>query len=70
MGTVKPQLKTYIESEYYEKFKIIANSEHRTISNYLQKLVIDEIDNYEKQNGKVNIKIGNVVGQNNGTINM
>lgn len=57
MGTAKPQLKTYIESEYYEKFKIIANSEHRTISNYLQKLVIDEIDNYEKKNGRVSIDV-------------
>lgn len=57
MGTAKPQLKTYIESEYYEKFKIIANSEHRTVSNYLQKLVIDEIDNYEKKNGRVSIDV-------------
>lgn len=69
MATNKPQLKTYVQPEHYDKFKTIAEKQHRTISNLLELLVIREIKNYESQNGI--IKINTIhMNDNNGTINM
>ncbi len=62
MATDKPQLKTYIDREYYEKFKIVSKKENRSISNMLQKIVIDEIEKYETSNGSINV---NIQGDNN-----
>lgn len=55
MGTNKPQLKTYIEEEYYEKFKIIANADGRSISNMLEQLIKKHIDTYETEHGEIEL---------------
>lgn len=47
MSTNKPQLKTYVSNDVYEKFKAIAEKENRSISNYLEFLVMREIENQE-----------------------
>ena len=39
------------------------------MSKQLEYIVKEYIENYEKQNGKIDIKVGNIIG-NNGTINM
>lgn len=67
MATKKPQIKAYIEQDLYEKFKIIANKQHRTASNYVELLIIKEIETYEKQNGTISVIN---MRDNNGTINM
>lgn len=67
MPTKKPQLKTYIKEEYYNKFKEIAEKNNRTISNMLEQLIIKEINEYENKNGNINVKIGR---DNNGNINI
>ena len=55
MGTNKPQLKTYIEKTYYDKFKIVADADGRSISNMLEQLVKKHIDNYEAEHGEIQI---------------
>ncbi len=69
MPSNKPQLKAIVELEDYEKFKTIAESENRTISNLLQTLIKEKIKLYENQYGKINVKNINVI-DNKGTINM
>lgn len=70
MPSNKPQLKAIVEFEDYEKFKTIAESENRTISNLLQTLIKEKIRLYENQYGKINVKNINVIDNNGGTINM
>lgn len=65
MPSNKPQIKAYIDQTTYEKFKALANQEHRSTSNYIEMLVIREIENYESKHG--NIKINML--KNDGTIN-
>lgn len=59
MPTNKPQVKAYIDNVTYEKFKIIAEKERRSISNLIEFLIIREIENYETHNGNINtVNIG------------
>lgn len=69
MATNKPQIKAYIEQTTYEKFKALANKEHRSTSNYIEMLVMNEIEKYESKHGTINVKNINVI-DNKGTINM
>lgn len=55
MPSNKPQLKAVVEFEEYEKFKIIANTENRTVSNLLQTLIKNQIKEYEEKHGTINI---------------
>lgn len=52
MPTSKPQLKTYVSTEVYEKFKQIADKENRSVSNYLEFLVMREIQEHESKADK------------------
>lgn len=69
MPSNKPQLKTYVDITTYDKFKIIASKENRSASNYLELLILKEIENYESQHGTINAKNVNII-DNKGTINM
>lgn len=69
MPTKKPQLKTYVKIDTFEKFKLIADKENRSVSNMLEILVLEKIENYEKSNGTIKIQ-SITVNDNNGTINM
>lgn len=69
MPSTKPRLMTYTEKDIIEKFEILAKKENRSMSKQLEYIVKEYIENYEKQNGKIDIKVGNIIG-NNGTINM
>lgn len=69
MPTKKPQLKTYVKNDTFEKFKLIADKENRSVSNMLEILVLEKIENYEKSNGTIKIQ-SITVNDNNGTINM
>lgn len=70
MPSKKPQLKAIVEIDDYEKFKMIADNENRTISNLLQTLIKEKIKHYESENGQINIGKTINMGDNNGTINM
>ena len=69
MPSQKPQLKTYVNNETYEKFKLIAKKENRSASNLLEFLILEKIEMYEKNNGTINIKTVNM-RDNNGIINI
>lgn len=55
MPTQKPQLKTYVHETTYNKFKILAEYEHRSTSNYLELLITTEIKRYESEHGEIKI---------------
>jgi len=56
MASDKPQLKTYIEPEYYYKFKSLAEEQNRSVSNYLELLVKNEVKQYEREHGIVQLQ--------------
>lgn len=37
----------------YEKMKIIADKDNRSMANYIEKLVKQEIEQYEQKNGEI-----------------
>lgn len=70
MPTKKPIIQSVIDEETYEKFLRITKLEKRSKSQ-LGTIAIEKfVKNYEEENGKIDIKVENIVGQNNGIINM
>ena len=55
MPSTKPQVKAIVEQHEYEKFKYIAEQENRSVSNLIQTLVKEKIQNYEKEHGTIQI---------------
>lgn len=70
MPSAKPKIVIRTEIDIIEKFQNIAQRDNRSMSNLGEKLIKDYIKKYEHENGKIDIKVGNIIGQNNGTINM
>lgn len=57
MPSNKPQLKAYVDVTTYEKFKTLANKEHRSTSNYIEMLISKEIEQYENKHGNIKINM-------------
>lgn len=68
MPSNKPQLKAYVDTITYEKFRTLAEKEHRSTSNYIEILVTREIEKFESENGTINVKNLNLI-DNRGSIN-
>lgn len=69
MPSKKPIIAVRTTQEIIEKFSIICEKEHRSMSNLAEKMIIDMINDYEIKNGTINVKNINVI-KNDGTINM
>lgn len=69
MPTNKPKVQTLLTTKYFNKFKVIADQEERSISQMAAKMIESYIDEYEREHGE--IKIQNInIEDNHGTINM
>lgn len=68
MPSTKPKIVIRTTDELIEKFEIIAKNENRSMSNLGETILLQYIENYEKQNGV--IKQVNIGRDNNGQINM
>lgn len=68
MPTKKPVIQVVLEEKYFKKIKKIADSEGRSMSNQASRIIEKFIDEYEKENGKINII--NIEGDNHGNITM
>ena len=55
MPTQKKLVKGYITEEIYEKFKTIAKLEKRSVSNYIEYLATETVNNYESQHGTIDV---------------
>ena len=55
MPTKKPKVGAYIEPELAKKFSIIAKNNCRTVSKQLEYLIIQEVEKYENEKGKIQI---------------
>lgn len=53
MPSNKPVIMIRTTSEIIEKFKIISQEENRSMSKQAEKLIIDLIRKYEKENGEI-----------------
>ena len=70
MPSKKPQIKTVIDTETYEKIKKIAEKENRSMSNLLETLTKKFVQQYETENGEIKVQKNLNMGDNHGTINM
>lgn len=59
MSTKKRQVLVRIQPESYAKLKFIAEKNYRTVTNLVEWSVLEFIDNYESQHGKI------VLGESN-----
>lgn len=55
MPSTKPVIMIRTTNEIIEKFKIISQEENRSMSKQAEKLIIDLIKQYEKENGTIQI---------------
>lgn len=69
MPTNKPRIQTIVDEITYRKFKEVCIIEQRTESQMAGIAIKKFIENYESQNGTINIKNLNMI-DNKGTINM
>lgn len=67
MPTKKPIIQIVLEQKYFDKLKIIAAENDRKTSDQGRRIIEKFIDEYEQNNGAININIGR---DNNGTINL
>ena len=67
MPTKKPIVQIVLEQKYFDKLKIIATENDRKTSDQGRRIIEKFIDEYEQNNGTININIGR---DNNGTINI
>lgn len=67
MPTKKPIVQIVLEQKYFDKLKIIATENERKTSDQGRRIIEKFIDEYEQNNGTININIGR---DNNGTINI
>ena len=70
MPTAKPRLQTIVEQETYEKVKYICQKEDRSESQLVKIMIKKYLEDYEDQNGSINIQKTLNMGDNHGTINM
>ena len=70
MPSKKPTIMIRTTEETKQKFEYICNKENRSMSNQLEKMILDLIKQYETEHEKINIQKTINMGDNNGTINM
>ena len=65
MASQKRQSLVRFRPETYEKLKFVADSNHRSVSNQLEWIVLQFLDQYEAQNGTIRLESNTSVVQNN-----
>lgn len=56
MPSKRPVIMIRSTEEIIEKFKVVSKSEHRSMSNYAEKLILDKIDEYESKHGEIKLE--------------
>ena len=56
MPTNKPSFTFHIDSEYLQKLRYISKYQVRSMSNLLEFICKDFIDNFERENGEIKIE--------------
>lgn len=66
MATKKRQVLIRVQPDTYEKLKAISDNNHRTVSNQMERLMLQFISEYEAKNGSIPLADKNAsVVQNN-----
>lgn len=60
MAVIKTQFTLRLDLEDHAKIKKIAEKGNRSMSNMIETLVKNEIDKYEKNNGKITLTVNDV----------
>ncbi|HDR4895651.1 hypothetical protein OCB14_15190 [Bacillus cereus] len=53
MATNKKAFTLHLQQENFKKIQFISENEHRSITNKIKVLIIDEINKYEQENGEI-----------------
>ena len=53
MATNKRVFTLRMEDEIFEKIGILASSEHRSMTNYIEYVLLEHIRRYETENGQI-----------------
>ncbi len=53
MATKKPLIKSYVKQEIYNKIKVLAEKENRSVSNLTEFIIEKAITDYESQHGNI-----------------
>lgn len=70
MPSPNPRLQTIVEPETYEKVKYLCEKEDRSESQIVKIMIKKYLEEYESQNGSINIQQNINIEDNHGTINM
>ena len=55
MAVIKIQFSLRIDSEVYGKLKKIAKKDTRSVSNLIESLIMQKIDDFENKNGEIKL---------------
>lgn len=55
MATTKMQTVLRLEDDVYDKIRVLARKEHRSINNMLEHILQSYVEEYELENGTINI---------------
>lgn len=53
MATNKRVFTLRLEDDVFDKIGFLATAEHRSMTNYIEHILLEHISNYEKQNGAI-----------------
>ncbi len=77
MATTKKRIAAYVTDDTVKKFKIVAATKNKSMSEYAELLIMKAVEGYEIENGIIKIEAGeqssktiNIGHDNVGTINM
>ncbi|MDI6678902.1 hypothetical protein QMA02_24160 [Bacillus wiedmannii] len=56
MATNKKAFTLRLQEDNFKKIQYISETEHRSVANKIEVLIIEEIKKYEQENGEINIE--------------
>lgn len=65
MATGKKQVLIRMNPALYEKLKVVSAKNRRTVTNQVEYLIVQYLEDYEEKRGKIHIEQANVVTNNN-----
>ena len=58
MGTTKKRIATYVTEETVNKFKVVAATKNKSMSEYTELLIKKAIEGYEVEHGPIRVEKG------------
>ncbi len=56
MATTKKRIAAYVTDETVKKYKVVAATKNKSMSEYTEQLIIKAIEGYEVEHGEIRVK--------------